>query len=86
MAEALARGFINKGVCKAEHMWATDPVDERKEVFRSFGTNPVDGNIEVGRQQAHSLPVLLSVAAPLLAWHGICLHCWGCTHLHTCIV
>ncbi|KAL4857901.1 Pyrroline-5-carboxylate reductase [Chlorella vulgaris] len=47
MAEALARGFINKGVCKAKHMWATDPVDERKEVFRSFGTNPVNGNIEV---------------------------------------
>jgi pyrroline-5-carboxylate reductase len=81
MAEALARGFINKGVCKAEHMWATDPVDERKEVFRSFGTNPVDGNIEVGGQQAHPPPVLLFVAAPLLAWHGICLHCWGCTRL-----
>jgi hypothetical protein len=26
MAEALARGFIAKGVCKAEHVFATDPV------------------------------------------------------------
>ena len=48
MAEALARGFIAKGICRAEHMFATDPVQERKEVFRSFKTNPVDGNIEVG--------------------------------------
>jgi hypothetical protein len=47
MAEALARGFIAKGICRAEHMFATDPVQERKEVFRSFKTNPVDGNIEV---------------------------------------
>lgn len=98
MAEALARGFINKGVCKAEHVFATDPVQvihrlpragrrappacscpaqcpprecllsaadnsllpvslaacpsqERKEVFRSFGTNPTDGNIEVSPGQ-----------------------------------
>lgn len=48
MAEALARGFIAKGVCKAKDVFATDPVQERKEVFRSFGTNPVDGNVEVG--------------------------------------
>lgn len=47
MAEALARGFIAKGVCRAEHVFATDPVQDRKEVFRSFSTNPVDGNIEV---------------------------------------
>jgi pyrroline-5-carboxylate reductase len=47
MAEALARGFINKGVVKPENVWATDPVAERKEVFRSFGTTPVDTSIEV---------------------------------------
>lgn len=47
MAEALARGFIAKGVCKAEQVYATDVVAERKEVFRSFKTNPVDTNAEV---------------------------------------
>lgn len=46
MAEALARGFIGKGVAKAENVYATDVVAERKEVFRSFRTNAVDGNVE----------------------------------------
>lgn len=55
MAEALARGFIAKGVCRAEHVFATDPVQDRKEVFRSFSTNPVDGNIEVGVLPARPL-------------------------------
>ncbi len=52
MAEALARGFIAKGVCTTQQVYATDPVQERKEVFRSFNTNPVDGNIEVRERAA----------------------------------
>lgn len=48
MAEALARGFISKGVIKAGNIFAADPTQERKEVFRSFNTNPVDTNIAVG--------------------------------------
>mgnify|MGYP001810326111 CR=1 FL=1 len=47
MAEALARGFIAKGVCTADRIFATDVVAERKQVFRGFGTNPVDSNEEV---------------------------------------
>lgn len=47
MAEALARGFISKGVCRADQMICTDPVTERKEVFKSFGATAVDSNIEV---------------------------------------
>lgn len=47
MAEALARGLIAKGVVKAENIFATDPMAERKEVFRSFRANPVDTNAEV---------------------------------------
>ncbi|KAL4440680.1 hypothetical protein ABPG77_000389 [Micractinium sp. CCAP 211/92] len=47
MAEALARGFIGKGVCRADQVFATDVVQARKDVFRSFGTTSVDSNIEV---------------------------------------
>lgn len=47
MAEALARGFINKGVIKSENIFATDPVPARKDVFTSFGTNAKDTNGEV---------------------------------------
>lgn len=47
MAEALARGFINKGIVKAENVVCTDVNSERKEVFRSFKTRPVDSNAEV---------------------------------------
>lgn len=46
MAEALARGFINKGIAKAENIRATDPMEVRKEVFRSFGAVAVDSNAE----------------------------------------
>lgn len=49
MAEALARGFINQNMVEAGHVFCTDPVEARKEVFRSFGTVPVDGNIAVRR-------------------------------------
>jgi pyrroline-5-carboxylate reductase len=47
MAEALARGFINKSVVKAENICATDPVSERREVFRSFGATAFESNVEV---------------------------------------
>lgn len=47
MAEALAKGFISKGVSTADRVYCTDPVQARKEVFRSFGCNPVDSNLEV---------------------------------------
>lgn len=49
MAEALARGFINKNIVKAENIVCTDVNSERKEVFRSFKTRPVDSNAEVRR-------------------------------------
>lgn len=47
MAEALARGFIAKGVVKAEDMVATDPVQARRDVFESFSVRPVTSNAEV---------------------------------------
>lgn len=47
MAEALARGFINKGITKAENIYATDIMQVRKDVFASFNANAVDSNSEV---------------------------------------
>ncbi len=40
MAEALARGFVSKGVASAENMFAFDPSEERKQVFKEFGCTP----------------------------------------------
>lgn len=47
MAEALARGFISKGVLDASDIVATDPVAARKEVFQSFDVKAVNSNVEV---------------------------------------
>ncbi|KAK2075845.1 hypothetical protein QBZ16_001586 [Prototheca wickerhamii] len=47
MAEALARGFINQNMVEAGNVVCTDPVEVRKEVFRSFGTQALDSNVAV---------------------------------------
>ena len=48
MAEALARGFVARGVVTVSAITATDPVAARKEVFKSFGANVTGSNAEVG--------------------------------------
>lgn len=47
MAEALARGFINKNIIKASNVYATDIMQVRKDVFTSFGANAAETNSEV---------------------------------------
>ena len=47
MAEALARGFVSKGVTSADKMFCTDPADARKQVFKEFGVTPFDSSKEV---------------------------------------
>jgi hypothetical protein len=47
MAEAMARGFSNKGVAKASLMCCTDPAAARKELFQSFGVTPYSTVSEV---------------------------------------
>lgn len=47
MAEALARGFVNKGVIKAENICCTDPMPERKEVFRGLKATAFESNADV---------------------------------------
>lgn len=43
----MARGFIAGGVIKASNAVATDPVQARKDVFKSFDVPVVSSNIEV---------------------------------------
>ena len=47
VAEALARGFVARGVVTVSAITATDPVAARKEVFKSFGANVTGSNAEV---------------------------------------
>jgi pyrroline-5-carboxylate reductase len=47
MAEALARGFVSKGVAVAADIWATDPVAERRDVFAAMGAHAAATNAEV---------------------------------------
>jgi pyrroline-5-carboxylate reductase len=47
MAEALARGLINKGVVQADQICCNDPWAVRRDVFKSFGTVPYESNIDV---------------------------------------
>ena len=58
MAEALARGFIDKGVVKAADVHCTDPVQARREVFESFGAQSQSSTVDV------SSAVFLSVLQP----------------------
>lgn len=47
MAEALAKGLINKGVVTPNQICCTDPVIARKDLFRSFGATAFDTTLEV---------------------------------------
>lgn len=74
MAEALARGFIAQSMVKPENIVCTDPVELRKDVFKSFGAVPVQGNHEVATPVAGaSTPRAGSV-------HGLpcCKGGWAC--------
>lgn len=47
MAEALAKGFVSKGVIQAGQVYCHDPSAARQEVFRSMGANPCQSGAEV---------------------------------------
>ena len=47
MAEALAKGFVNKGVIQAGQVFCHDPTPARQEVFRSMGATPCESGAEV---------------------------------------
>eukprot|EP00798_Chlamydomonas_sp_ICE-L_P032365 gene32365-5056_t len=49
MAEALIRGFIDKGVIKADQVSVFDPKEETREKFAEMGAHAYDNNIEVSK-------------------------------------
>eukprot|EP00878_Enallax_costatus_P019742 GHUV01020836.1.p1 GENE.GHUV01020836.1~~GHUV01020836.1.p1 ORF type:complete len:243 (+),score=45.91 GHUV01020836.1:192-920(+) len=49
MAEALARGLIDRGVVPVSQICCSDPSQGRKELFRGFGATPYDTNVEVAQ-------------------------------------
>ena len=63
MAEAIARGAIDKGVLKPGQMIASDPSSGRKQVFAGLGIQAVDSNAEL---IAHSGQVLLAIKPQVL--------------------
>jgi len=74
MAEAIARGAIDKGVLSANAMIASDPSAPRKAVFESLGIKVVDSNAEVIAQSDQVMlaikPQVLPALAVELSEHG----------------
>lgn len=63
MAEAIARGAIEKGVLRPGEMAASDPSAGRKDLFKSLGIQALESNAEV---IAHSDQVLLAIKPQVL--------------------
>ncbi len=74
MAEAIARGAIDKGVLSADSMIASDPSAARKALFEGLGIKVVDSNAEVIAQSGQVMlaikPQVLPELAGELAEHG----------------
>ncbi len=74
MAEAIARGAIDKGVLSVKQMIASDPSDPRKQVFERLGIKVVPSNAEViassGQVMLAIKPQVLPELAGDLSGHG----------------
>lgn len=70
MAEALARGLMHKGVLKPAQICCTDPVNNRKELFKSFGATPYDTNLEVGAACFRNLGITVNCCVITIANAG----------------
>ncbi|KAJ5077869.1 pyrroline-5-carboxylate reductase 2 [Anaeramoeba ignava] len=44
MAEAIARGIVNAGLVKPEQIMGSDPIEVRRELFKSFGMKTTEDN------------------------------------------
>jgi pyrroline-5-carboxylate reductase len=67
MAEALARGLIDKGVVSASQICCSDPAGTRKQLFRDLGATPYDTNLEVGPAAAAARHPTAAIV-PLHGW------------------
>jgi len=80
MAEALARGLIDRGVVQADQICCSDPSQSRKELFRSLGATPYDSNLEVCccccccccSAQTEADALMLLFARPCVPAHPVC--------------
>lgn len=59
MAEALARGFVDKKVIESSDIWCCDPSKSRMDVFTEFGANAVKDGPEV--RSSFTCPYPLSI-------------------------
>ncbi|KAG7669329.1 hypothetical protein KSW81_007486 [Nannochloris sp. 'desiccata'] len=66
MAEALARGFINAGIAHPGDIRATDPMEVRKEVFRSFGAVVAGSDVVFVAVKPQYVAVVLQEVRPQL--------------------
>ena len=60
MAEALARGFMDRKVIEASDIWCCDPSKARMEVFANFGATGVEDAVEVRLTSSACLCTLFS--------------------------
>ncbi|MEE9404037.1 MAG: pyrroline-5-carboxylate reductase [Algisphaera sp.] len=63
MAEAIARGAIDRGVLPKGSICAADPSPERRALFESFGVVPIDNNAQV---VAQSQSIMLAIKPQIL--------------------
>ena len=54
MAEALARGFVDRKVVEAQDIWCCDPSKSRTQVFMDFGSHAVKDGTEVSSTNSKS--------------------------------
>jgi len=67
MAEAIARGAIEKGVLKPDEMIASDPSASRQQVFADLGIRVVQANAEVVRLSGQVMLAIKPQVLPDLA-------------------
>lgn len=85
MAEALARGLINKGVVSGDKMVCSDPNPARKEVFSSFGATPYESNVDVsGIGDGDGNLPWTGMQGCHVAWHHSKVHLDAASHLGSC--
>ncbi len=80
MAEAIARGAIEKGVLEAKQMIASDPSTERQQLFAGLGITIAESNADVVSQSGQVMlaikPQVLPDLAGALSEHGREDHVW----------
>jgi hypothetical protein len=75
MAEALAKGFVGKGVIQANQVFCHDPSSARQEVFRAMGANPCQSGEEVYIFLSSAIRCQCTAAC-----HGSRARAFGCRH------